>query len=638
MIERLLIGQISYYPHHSGLVWAWRIGRVNRGHHVVLSLVSGITIFLFLLALTPHPTPPLTHPGVPHGAARRIQQEADDYTGPKVTKVAILPDDTKDPSGDHQFVSPESEVEPLLLVDQQIPHDVSSVREAPYMKPIISQPYSSARQSGDTGRGQVELVTQDTSTSHGGVILTDQYSHTLNRYNAPPSSLQGISLTAQGGVGGGGGVGGVGARFSQGRYNPQDINEALSQVAFDIPKNQKEKQQMLSAQERALEAQQHGYRLTQNQKTLLSRLSPANKAAIQRKNLKMRERQDKAYLEHLRAKKQIIPRKDGGEEIYSSPRATIRFPVSLQHTTKIDWFKPEYAIFANLTHHPWVKTEECQNYTITFYPPASHKTWALASFPSSGNTWIRYLIEGATGVFTGSLYDDNSLIRKGMYGEGIPYDSGMTVLQKTHGFTTKDGVTLPHSQQIEKNHMKELNNRGVIVIRNPFKAIISHRHLDVGGHTGYAPRAHFIGTGWVEFVTLKIRLWRDFYIDWTSLTDPHNIHITHYENVRDNLVGEMWKILNYLNIQPDPGRLQCLANNADGLFKRKPSKSVPLDFNPFTQELKDLVYKAIDDVNSALEVAGKEMLPLDKYEIYDAKEAKISRTLRQQATDGHVPH
>lgn len=43
--------------------------------------------------------------------------------------------------------------------------------------------------------------------------------------------------------------------------------------------------------------------------------------------------------------------------------------------------------------------------------------------------------------------------------------------------------------------MKEMSNRGVIVIRNPFKALISHRHLDVGGHTGYAPKAHFLGTG-----------------------------------------------------------------------------------------------------------------------------------------------
>ena len=31
---------------------------------------------------------------------------------------------------------------------------------------------------------------------------------------------------------------------------------------------------------------------------------------------------------------------------------------------------------------------------------------ALASFPGSGNTWLRHMIEGATGIFTGSRYKD----------------------------------------------------------------------------------------------------------------------------------------------------------------------------------------------------------------------------------------
>ena len=38
---------------------------------------------------------------------------------------------------------------------------------------------------------------------------------------------------------------------------------------------------------------------------------------------------------------------------------------------------------------------------------------ALASFPGSGNTWVRYLIERATGIYTGSYYDDGDLFRKG---------------------------------------------------------------------------------------------------------------------------------------------------------------------------------------------------------------------------------
>ena len=41
------------------------------------------------------------------------------------------------------------------------------------------------------------------------------------------------------------------------------------------------------------------------------------------------------------------------------------------------------------------------------------ETRCLTSFPSSGNTWLRYLLEGATGIFTGSFYSDVQLTNSG---------------------------------------------------------------------------------------------------------------------------------------------------------------------------------------------------------------------------------
>ena len=34
---------------------------------------------------------------------------------------------------------------------------------------------------------------------------------------------------------------------------------------------------------------------------------------------------------------------------------------------------------------------------------------ALASHPGSGNTWVRLILEEATGVFTGAVYNDSTL-------------------------------------------------------------------------------------------------------------------------------------------------------------------------------------------------------------------------------------
>ena len=41
------------------------------------------------------------------------------------------------------------------------------------------------------------------------------------------------------------------------------------------------------------------------------------------------------------------------------------------------------------------------------------KPLALASYPGSGNTWIRWLIEAATGIYTGSVYKDAHLYFEG---------------------------------------------------------------------------------------------------------------------------------------------------------------------------------------------------------------------------------
>ena len=125
----------------------------------------------------------------------------------------------------------------------------------------------------------------------------------------------------------------------------------------------------------------------------------------------------------------------------------------------------------------------------------------LASYPSSGNTWLRYLIEGATGYFTGSMYNDVAIAHKGYYGEGIAYDSGMTVAIKSHGFTTGNYSLavatgkLSKEERQQHNHITELNSTAILLIRNPFKAIIGHRNLDEGGHTGHTKEMSFQGLG-----------------------------------------------------------------------------------------------------------------------------------------------
>jgi hypothetical protein len=67
-----------------------------------------------------------------------------------------------------------------------------------------------------------------------------------------------------------------------------------------------------------------------------------------------------------------------------------------------------------MTHRPWKEDPNCSELQIGFITNHTYPLMALVSYPGSGNTWIRQLIEGLTGFFTGSVYEDMDIFHKGM--------------------------------------------------------------------------------------------------------------------------------------------------------------------------------------------------------------------------------
>ena len=74
--------------------------------------------------------------------------------------------------------------------------------------------------------------------------------------------------------------------------------------------------------------------------------------------------------------------------------------------------------------------DDCYNMSKLRYldPPAPRTV--LASLPGSGNTWVRHLIQLATGVVTGSIYMDHNLQKNGFPAEGI--SDGSVIVIKDH--------------------------------------------------------------------------------------------------------------------------------------------------------------------------------------------------------------
>jgi len=57
---------------------------------------------------------------------------------------------------------------------------------------------------------------------------------------------------------------------------------------------------------------------------------------------------------------------------------------------------------------------QCRNHVVQFIKNCDRPPMALASYPGSGNTFVRGIIERLTGYFTGSVYSDSFLYTKGL--------------------------------------------------------------------------------------------------------------------------------------------------------------------------------------------------------------------------------
>lgn len=102
---------------------------------------------------------------------------------------------------------------------------------------------------------------------------------------------------------------------------------------------------------------------------------------------------------------------------------------------------------------------------------------ALASLPGSGNTWVRGLLETATGMCTGAVYCDISLRVTGFTGEFVR--SGSTLVVKTHeNVPIWVGSRFP--RYLSENHGRY--GSAIFIIRNPFRALIAEWNRKVANN------------------------------------------------------------------------------------------------------------------------------------------------------------
>ncbi|CAH1780856.1 unnamed protein product [Owenia fusiformis] len=209
---------------------------------------------------------------------------------------------------------------------------------------------------------------------------------------------------------------------------------------------------------------------------------------------------------------------------------------------------------------------------------------ALYSFPGSGNTWMRHLIQQITGIYTGAVYNDTILKKHGFPGEG--QTDGHVIVVKTHRV-----YFLPRGKY----------KRAIIIIRNPFDAFLAEFKRLNGGHVSEITEGVFkeknMGRRFNNFLLSRIDAWFKGTLSALKSFDTNSSSlIVHYENLKTNLRHELLRIGSFLGFSISEDILKCTVCNSEGNHHRNTSGF----FNPFSKQDTFKISSYIKAVNATL--------------------------------------
>ena len=219
----------------------------------------------------------------------------------------------------------------------------------------------------------------------------------------------------------------------------------------------------------------------------------------------------------------------------------------------------------------------CHNNKL--WPNSTRPRVALASFPGSGNTWLRYLLQQSTGILTGSVFADPSLQEIG-FGEGIANQSVLVI--KTHNV----GIT---------RHTDHPFDRAVLLVRDPFDAILAEFNrlqvIDERGrmsHTGHATLDKFHGNWTMEarkivpgcssfecFAREMILSWKEFHLSCFNKfqNNPEDLIVISYEDLVSNPGKELSRVLHFLKVSISNTSMKCAMDRKEGIHHRRQDKA-----------------------------------------------------------------
>ena len=167
------------------------------------------------------------------------------------------------------------------------------------------------------------------------------------------------------------------------------------------------------------------------------------------------------------------------------------------------------------------------------------------------------------------------------------------------------------------------------MIRNPFNAIVStYRHIRFGVHSNsdILTRINIVSAlrlkkdetkkininDFETFAIKHIMIWRNIIEDWIKLGE---VLVVHFEDVVEDKVSEVERILGFLNIPLDTRRIECMKYANLDFYRRNSPK---LQQNLFSEKLSNLFKNNVERVNDLLHKFGHRKIPYNKYLLINA--------------------
>ncbi|XP_057380614.1 sialate:O-sulfotransferase 1-like [Daphnia carinata] len=273
--------------------------------------------------------------------------------------------------------------------------------------------------------------------------------------------------------------------------------------------------------------------------------------------------------------------------------------------------------------YPWKGDLQCERFSVQLAEKDSLIKWPLTSFPGSGVTWTRQMIEGITGFYTGSVYYSDpspTLNRDGNVTDNTDDPlCGCTILDKDHEATVqvgKQGLDAYFELLHRLGHAgivhQQYDRRGVLLLRNPMDVIFSFRNWQLAGKTGNASPDAFKGPEWEEIIDYVAYAWADHAIRWIEQIDQGTVLF--YERLLGKTAeNELRRLLNIIGFKPiDSDRMKCALSHRNRTDHKRHIKNKML----LEPKHRIKLMKSIHQVQQSLRRKGWPTLPIYLYDVH----------------------